>query len=44
MSEAPGISKPYLSQIESGKRNGTFKKLSTIAKALSVPVDILAQQ
>jgi transcriptional regulator with XRE-family HTH domain len=44
LSEASGISKPYLSQIESGKRNGTFKKLAAIAKALSVPVDILAQQ
>jgi len=31
-------------QIESGKRNGTFKKLAAIAKARSVPVDILAQQ
>ncbi len=44
LSEACGISKPYLSQIESGKRNGTFKKLAAIAKALAVPVDILAQQ
>ena len=44
LSEASGISKPYLSQIESAKRNGTFKKLAAIAKALSVPVDILGQQ
>jgi transcriptional regulator with XRE-family HTH domain len=44
LSEASGTSKPYLSQIERGERNGTSKKLAAIAKALSVPVDILAQQ
>ncbi len=33
------ISKPYLSQIETGKRTGTTEILSTIAKALDVSLD-----
>ncbi len=44
LSTAAGISKPYLSQIEGGKRTGTYKKLAAIAKALGVPVGLLGQQ
>ena len=33
------ISKPYLSQIETGKRTGTTEILSLIAKALDVSLD-----
>ncbi|MDO8753701.1 MAG: helix-turn-helix domain-containing protein [Anaerolineales bacterium] len=33
------ISKPYLSQIETGKRKGTTEILSAIAKALDVSLD-----
>lgn len=33
------ISKPYLSQIETGKRTGTTEILSVIAKALDVSLD-----
>jgi len=36
-----GISKPYLSQIETGKRQGTIETLSAIARSLDVPLDIL---
>ncbi len=36
-----GISKPYLSQIETGKRQGTIETLSAIARALGVPLDVL---
>ena len=36
-----GISKPYLSQIETGKRQGTVETLSAIARSLDVPLDIL---
>lgn len=43
LSEASGISKPYLSQIESGKRAGTIKVLSAFSKALDVPVGLLIQ-
>lgn len=39
LADATGISKPYLSQIETGKRNGTMDILSTIAKVLHVSLD-----
>ncbi|MBI1919491.1 MAG: helix-turn-helix transcriptional regulator [Geobacter sp.] len=35
------VSKPYLSQIETGKRQGTVETLSAIANALDVPLDVL---
>lgn len=37
-----GISKPYLSQIETGKRQGTIETLSALARSLEVPMDVLA--
>ena len=36
-----GISKPYLSQIETGKRQGTIETLSALARVLDVPLDVL---
>ena len=39
LAEAAGISVPYLSQIESGKRKGTVEVLSAIAKALGLSLD-----
>jgi DNA-binding XRE family transcriptional regulator len=36
-----GISKPYLSQIETGKRQGTVETLRAIARALEVPPEVL---
>lgn len=36
LAEAVGISTPYLSQLESGKRKGTTKVLSAIAEALDL--------
>ena len=36
-----GISKPYLSQVETGKRRGTVETLSAIARSLDVPLDVL---
>jgi DNA-binding XRE family transcriptional regulator len=41
LAEAAGISKPYLSQIESGKRCGSVAVLRALAQALEVPLDIL---
>lgn len=38
-----GISKPYLSQIETGKRKGTAATLKRLAAALQVPMDVLAE-
>jgi len=34
-----GISVPYLSQIETGKRKGSLKVLSATARALKVSLD-----
>jgi DNA-binding XRE family transcriptional regulator len=39
LADIAGISKPYLSQIETGKRAGTTEILSAIAKALDVSLD-----
>jgi DNA-binding XRE family transcriptional regulator len=39
LADAAGISKPYLSQIETGKRNGSTYVLSTLAKALHVTLE-----
>lgn len=36
-----GISKAYLSQIETGKRLGTVETISAIARSLEVPLDVL---
>jgi len=41
VAEKAGISKPYLSQLESGKRNGTTDILKSIAQALHVGLDEL---
>jgi len=39
LADKAGISKPYLSQIETGKRTGTAEVLAAIAGALGVTVD-----
>jgi len=39
LAESCGISPAYLSQIETGKRNGTTEVLMAIAKALKVTLD-----
>jgi DNA-binding XRE family transcriptional regulator len=41
LSQTSGISTPYLSQIEKGKRTGTAHVLSKIAHALDVSVELL---
>lgn len=41
LADAAGISKPYLSQIENGKRTGSATVLRSLAKALAVDVDDL---
>jgi DNA-binding XRE family transcriptional regulator len=43
LADRAGISKPYLSQIESGKRQGTVETLAAIARALEVPLDVLTE-
>ena len=44
LSEAAGISKPYLSQLESGKRTGTTEVLTGIANALNLTLDDIVQR
>ncbi len=44
VAERIGISIPYLSQLETGKRRGSFAVLSMLARALGVPLDSLAAQ
>lgn len=39
LAEAAGISVPYLSQLESGKRKGSTKVLTAIAKILKLSLD-----
>lgn len=41
LAEKAGISKPYLSQLESGKRSGTTDMLKKIAQALHVNLEEL---
>ena len=41
VAEKAGISKPYLSQLESGKRKGTTEALSAVARALGVSLEVL---
>jgi DNA-binding XRE family transcriptional regulator len=42
LSQTAAISKPYLSQIETGKRVGTTEVRSAIAKALNLTLDDLS--
>jgi DNA-binding XRE family transcriptional regulator len=44
VADAAGISKPYLSQIETGKRKGSTESLASIAKALNVSLDEIVDQ
>jgi len=44
LAHAAGISKPYLSQIETGKRKGTTEILSAIAMVLDVSLDDVVQR
>ena len=41
LADAAGVSKPYVSQIEGGKRAGTAATLRKLAKVLLVPLDAL---
>lgn len=41
VADEAGISKPYLSQLESGQRKGTTEVLAGVAKALNVLLDDL---
>lgn len=42
LARAAGISPAYLSEIETGKKDGTFRTMTAIAHCLTVPLDDLA--
>ncbi|MDL2338954.1 MAG: helix-turn-helix transcriptional regulator [Pseudomonadota bacterium] len=42
LAESAVLSKPYISQIEGGKRVGTAATLKKLARALKVPLDLLS--
>ena len=41
LAEKAGITQPYLSQIETGKREGTLQTMKGIAEALKIGLDDL---
>lgn len=41
LAEAAGLSKPYLSEIETGKKPGSVDAFKAMASALGVPMDAL---
>ena len=41
VADLAGISKPYLSQLESGRRGGSIDVLSALARALGLSIDDL---
>jgi len=44
LANAAGLSKPYLSQIESRKRGGSIDVLQSLADALNVPLELLLER
>jgi DNA-binding XRE family transcriptional regulator len=42
LAEAAGISRPYLTEIETGRKDGSIRSLKSIAGALDVSLEILA--
>lgn len=42
LAKAAGVSRPYISQIESGRRTGTLATLTRLAQALDIQVQALA--
>ncbi|MEM9469529.1 MAG: helix-turn-helix transcriptional regulator [Pseudomonadota bacterium] len=41
LADATGLSRPYLTEIETGRKDGSIKTLKNIAAALSVPLERL---
>jgi DNA-binding XRE family transcriptional regulator len=42
LATACGLSRPYLTEIETGRKEGSIRSLKSIAKALDVPLERLA--
>jgi len=41
LASAVGVSRPYLTEIETGRKDGSIKTLKSIAKALNVSLEFL---
>lgn len=41
LARATDLSRPYLTEIETGRKDGSIKTLKSIAQALNVPLEIL---
>ena len=42
LAEAAGISRPYLTEIETGRKDGSVRALKSIAGALDISLELLA--
>lgn len=42
LAAAAGLSRPYLTEIETGRKDGSIRAMKAIAGALEVPLDVLA--
>ena len=42
LADAAGISRPYLTEIETGRKDGSIRALKAIASALHVSLEVLA--
>lgn len=42
LAEAAGLSRPYLTEIETGRKDGSIRAMKAIAEALGVSLDTLA--
>ncbi len=42
LAEAAGISRPYLTEIETGRKEGSIRALKSIADALQIDIGVLA--
>ncbi len=42
LATASGLSRPYLTELETGRKEGSIRSLKAIAKALGVPLETLA--
>ena len=41
LAQATGLSRPYLTEIETGRKDGSIKTLKSLARALNVPLELL---
>ena len=42
LAEEAGISRPYLTEIETGRKEGSIRAIKALADCLDVPIDVLA--